>query len=114
MEHLISQFVTSRLEGLAMASRFEPFKSDREKRLAWFAQEMLDLAKDGTDIDSETITACAERAGLINWSECTEANEDEWPLECEEGDQMWQQTRELPAGVIKLQAPFDDPCKRDM
>ncbi len=93
------------------SSKAEPFKSDREKRLAWFAQEMLDLAKDGTDIDSETITACAERAGLIHYFECTEDNQDEWPLECEEGDQMWQQTRDLPAGVIKLQAPFDDPCK---
>lgn len=87
-----------------MTDKFEPFASDREKRLAWFAQEILQEASVRCgDLDYQTVLDIAERAGLILWTECSSDNEDEWPEGCELGDPMWTQARGmLPAGVIKL------------
>jgi len=86
-----------------MSDKFEPFASDRERRLAWFAQEILDSARDMLDIDPMEIVNLAERAGLVWWDTCRKDNQDDWPEECELGDQMWCITRgQLPAGVIKL------------
>lgn len=88
-----------------MSDTFEPFASDREKRLAWFAQEVLDALADsgGLDVEYQIIIDLAERAGLVVWDECTSDNEDEWPEECELGDPMWRPKRgTLPAGLIKL------------
>lgn len=87
-----------------MSDKFEPFASDREKRLAWFAQEVLDMSRDMHDLDPMDVINIAERAGLVWWDTCRKDNEDDWPLECELGDQMWRFTRgELPEGVIKLE-----------
>jgi len=86
-----------------MSDKFEPFASDREKRLAWFAQEVLEQARDMLDLDPMDIVNLAERAGLVWWDACREDNQDDWPEECELGDAMWRQTRgQLPAGVIDL------------
>lgn len=82
---------------------FEPFASDREKRLAWFAQEILDMAREGYDFDSADVVARAERAGLVWWDECREDNRDDWPEECELGDPMWRaKSGQLPASVIEI------------
>ncbi|HEY9817929.1 MAG TPA: hypothetical protein V6D20_19300 [Candidatus Obscuribacterales bacterium] len=90
-----------------MSVKFEPFASDREKRLAYFAQEILQECCEGPgDIDYDTVLSTAERAGLIFWSKCETGNEEEWPEDCELGDPMWQQVRgQLPAGVIELDEP---------
>jgi len=88
-----------------MSDKFEPFAGDREKRLAYFAQEVLAHAAEGPgDVDYDAVLSIAEAAGLIWWDKCTKANIDEWPEECELGDKMWQPKRgQLPAGVIKLE-----------
>lgn len=82
---------------------FEPFASDREKRMAYFVQEVLDCARDGLDVESDVIVSIAERAGLVWWDTCRKDNEDDWPEVCEEGDRMWCVKRgQLPASVIKI------------
>ena len=86
-----------------LGDKFEPFASDREKRLAWFAQEVLAMCIDGLDLEQTSVVHLAERAGLVWWDECRKDNEDDWPEECELGDQMWCIKRgQLPAGVIKI------------
>lgn len=88
-----------------MSDKFEPFGSDREKRLAYFAQEILQECSDGLgDLDYSVVLSIAERSGLIFWSKCEAGHEDDWPEDCELGDLMWQPVRgQLPAGVIKLE-----------
>ena len=87
-----------------MTEKSPPFLTDREKRLAFFAQEVLEMALTGLDVESSDLVDAAEEAGLVCWEDCTAENQDDWPDDCEAGDPMWKVKRDqLPWPSVKLE-----------